>query len=111
MHVCLSQCDPVSHLIIRFLDDKKQIQTLLLGEHDNLYVKYRHQHITVVIRGVAEELRKFSQDNAAAQYAAAGGKVKILDRSFSPLFIRKHRKGILLQPSGHSHNIEKCLLR
>lgn len=62
-------------LYYRFLDDKKEVQTLLLGEHDDIYVKYRHLHITLVIRGVAEELRKFSQENAAAQYAAAGGKV------------------------------------
>eukprot|EP01053_Blabericola_migrator_P007812 Blabericola_migrator_1__7811@NODE_39_length_17554_cov_37_506147_g35_i0_p5_GENE_NODE_39_length_17554_cov_37_506147_g35_i0NODE_39_length_17554_cov_37_506147_g35_i0_p5_ORF_typecomplete_len658_score113_47Sec1/PF00995_23/2_5e103_NODE_39_length_17554_cov_37_506147_g35_i039455918 len=54
--------------------DRKEVKTLLLGEHDDVYVKYRHQHITVVIRGVADELRKFSRDNAAAQYAAAGGK-------------------------------------
>eukprot|EP01054_Gregarina_sp_Poly1_P001738 Gregarina_sp_Poly_1__1737@NODE_1448_length_4128_cov_67_748092_g960_i0_p1_GENE_NODE_1448_length_4128_cov_67_748092_g960_i0NODE_1448_length_4128_cov_67_748092_g960_i0_p1_ORF_typecomplete_len540_score91_27Sec1/PF00995_23/1e82_NODE_1448_length_4128_cov_67_748092_g960_i020693688 len=54
--------------------DRKELKTLLLGEHDDVYVKYRHQHITVVIRGVSDELRKFSRDNAAAQYAAAGGK-------------------------------------
>eukprot|EP01056_Protomagalhaensia_sp_Gyna25_P001833 Protomagalhaensia_sp_Gyna_25__1832@NODE_196_length_4510_cov_17_615746_g151_i0_p1_GENE_NODE_196_length_4510_cov_17_615746_g151_i0NODE_196_length_4510_cov_17_615746_g151_i0_p1_ORF_typecomplete_len582_score128_87Sec1/PF00995_23/6_6e79_NODE_196_length_4510_cov_17_615746_g151_i01111748 len=54
--------------------DRKEVKTLLLGEHDDVYVKYRHQHITVVNRGVADELRKFSRDNAAAQYAAAGGK-------------------------------------
>lgn len=63
----------MSNLRYRFLD-RKELQTLVLGEHDDIFVKYRHQHITAVSKGVSEELRKFSKDNAAAQYAAAGGK-------------------------------------
>jgi len=39
----------------------------LLGEVDEIWTKYRHQHITLVNKKVREEVSKFARDNAAAK--------------------------------------------
>eukprot|EP01069_Polyplicarium_translucidae_P009053 Polyplicarium_translucidae@DN3284_c0_g2_i2.p1 len=46
---------------------KLERKVALLNESDEVWLRYRHRHITAVNKGVTDEIRKFAKDNAAAQ--------------------------------------------
>ncbi|KAH0472801.1 MAG: hypothetical protein KVP17_000311 [Porospora cf. gigantea B] len=47
-------------------------KAIVLGEHDDIFVKYRHYHIAVVNKAVQDEIKRFSANNAAAQLQKGG---------------------------------------
>lgn len=57
---------------------RRQTKPLMLDEKDDLWVKFRHDHISSVFTDVSDDFQKFSADAQSKQGDASGDKTKQL---------------------------------
>lgn len=48
-------------------EGKQETRIALLSDQDDVYVRYRHQHLMVALKQIPEEIKRFLNENAAAK--------------------------------------------